>query len=297
MNELLQRASPAVERRLEALFGDEAARAEWSFADQDKALLPLLYRAWPQGPTLLRAAFLREELRMRAYREEARATLEHLGGLSPLVTGSAALSACVYAPSTRHAGRLDLLLESPGACRQARQILERAGWRDLCTPRGVPVTLSFSWPGPFRADFAELWAAGSPHPWEIGRCLGAGDLLLECLISRWNPRAESFPWSVDARTCLALTEPDLERARKAGCLFLAGRSLAALGYPAPPTRPGRLELDLIAAAARRREGGLLRLLARLREPASFLALARHLLLPSPEYLAWSGRHPLRRGKA
>lgn len=295
MRELLQLGSPSPDPRAAALFDEPAERERWltRLCPADGPLLPLLARVCSQGPTVLRAASLREELRMRAFREEARDLWSVLRGFPLLFTGEAALAALVYPGPVRHAGSLELLLESPAVRDEAERALRKAGWqgRPLRGPRGVPVQLRSTWPGPFPVDFAALAREARPHPWETGRLPAREDLLLETLLAPWGPRPEPFPWEVDARFCLLepVEETRLwERARQAGCFALAAGSWQVLGRQPPdqgsPTT--RLAGDLAVATARRRCGGLLRLLGRVRDPFSWLQVARFLLLPSTGYRRW-----------
>jgi hypothetical protein len=273
--------------------------------------------------TVLRTAYLREELRSRAYREVAGVVLGALrdAGLRFLVLKGAALSETVYgSPVLRHAHDVDLLVASADAG-VAAEVMARAGLvagrplrddqgRRFQHRSGLPFLLHrrlhrLSY---YRADFDTLWArAAAARVADVEvRVPGDADQLLHVLGHAASSASRAtLQWVADAWMLLhaaggvdwaefpaRVRESRLELPVYTLLSYL-GRELAA-----PVPGPALDGLGDLAARARggRRDVALLGVRQRPVEAASpgpaardwrtRLTLLRWRTLPSPEYMRW-----------
>ncbi len=303
-----------------------------------KRLSPLLLaslreNALPADPgllTVLRTAYVREQLRAEAFRRIACGVFEALrdSGVPFLVLKGTALAETVYAePSLRHSHDIDLLIAEDDLER-ARQALSSAGlssgpalpWAQGLRMRHASATpvllLTRLYRLPFyRSHLPGLWArscevdlaaVGSP------RVLSPADNLLHALgHASYCPSRSTLQWVTDAWMIIELA-PRLEWED----LFLAvGESLLEipafvmlrylkeeLGARVPEETVARLgemagaagplRRDVALYGARQRRGRHPRL-SGLRRPGwkDQLDLARWQVFPSQEYIRWAYGNP------
>lgn len=305
-----------------------------------KRLSPLLLLALREGEieadasllTLLRTAYVREELRERIYREILGDVLDRLRevGVRFLVLKGAALSQTSYPdPVLRHAHDIDLLLPPQDVDAAAHGLLEMGlrrvgrlsggqGW-DLRHSSALPVLLhtelfrlSF-----YRADFESLWerARGARLADRSVRVPCFSDQLLHSLgHASYCPSRSTLLWVTDAWMIMNRSH-DLDWS-----LFVTAAARARLQLPvfvmlrylreeleAPVPESTLLELGRMAgrADAVHRDVALLGARSRLRRAESArrespgtwrhrLAEAWWQLFPSRAYLRWAyaSRRPM-----
>lgn len=280
--------------------------------------------AEPALLTALRTAYLREELRVRAYRDIVRPALVALrdGGLPFLVLKGAALSETVYAhPVLRHAHDCELLVADADVGK-ASGILTRAGlaWtrrlrddqgEELRHASGLPFLLLRN---PYRlsyysADFETIHARG-----ETARVAGVdvrvpsgADHLVHALgHASYSSARSSLVWAVDAWMLIAARAVDWDafvagvkqsRVELPTCTLLSYLS-AGLQAEVPPSvladvgrlaaRADAARRDVALFGARAGTGGPLSRGSR-GEWRQRLDVLRWRLFPSTEYLRWA--HP------
>lgn len=296
-----------------------------------KRLRPMLYAALRRNrltaskglETSLRMAYVREELRMSAYRRVCAGVLSSLAeaGVPTIVLRGAALGGTVYGDwALRHTHDVDLLvreddldrsvhaLAGTGCERPAGPSLAGEGDVTLKHSSGLPVALHSRLfrPAYANGNLAAMWARGRSQAFDgvAARVLSPADSLLHvCGHAAFWPSRALLLWVCDAWQIVD-KHPNLDwtilldeasRRHLALPLYVALRYLATeLDAPIPPTVLGRLAAEADADALGR-EGalhgalaapnvGVGALLPRVGDWRARGLLLKWLLLPSPAYL-------------
>jgi hypothetical protein len=277
-----------------------------------------------QGRTLLRTAYLKEELRSSAFRRICREALLLLDqhGLAPLALKGVALAETVYPnPVLRHCHDIDILLLEPDIGRAAG-LLEALGF-NACSERNPPVhnvrmvhetelplelhSRLFDVPY-YHLPVSEI-RERTRRETIVGisaRILAMSDNLLHvCGHASYSPSRGSFRWVTDA-WFLIERSPGLDwdlvvystrRSHLALPLAVMLRYLAEhLHAPVPPTVLKRLSAATFSSTAMERQlalrgvrsshASLKNLLQRTTNWRERLFVIQWLLFPTPGYLSW-----------
>jgi Uncharacterised nucleotidyltransferase len=328
------------------LYSGEAGRRAWRAwradlgdsvrgEDADERVLrrlrPMLYGALRRnGPTVakaleasLRMAYVREELRMEAYRRICAQILSTLAetGIPTILLRGAALGGTAYGDwALRHTHDVDLLVWEDDLARSARALVSvgfepraelsnaRTGDVTLRHRSGLPVALHSRLfrPAYANGNLSAMWARSRSQPLDgvAARVLSPADSLLHvCGHAAFRPSRRLLLWVCDAWQIIR-AHPELDWAillegaaerRLSLPLYVTLRYLATeLDAPIPGTVLDRLAAAADADALGREgalhwaltapNGGVSDLLPRIGGWRARALLLQWLLLPSPRYL-------------